>query len=318
MSSARPLRVFNLYDILGVFIPGTVLLLGFLLLFATPPIPTAPWEYLLYGVVSLSFGYVVQWFASRATGKRRIFENTIDEVRSPLEEGLVADDEAQSKEAESSHQGSQLFDLDLDSDDETYVIVVFKLFRQPSRWFHSQVASFIRILSHAVYAIIGPLVWWRWAPEAESIGDLLHTNRVWRDVRDTYRLDVDTDNYEQLHRMISSEVDDVESPSRSYRFQAIRNFHRGMWVSVWFVTLVIIGHVTALVVPIYSFLEIPYQEPYLLAYFSYRVVFLVAVCSLFVFWRLTIEYQRRYVMYLIVDYFVILRRRELRAEMDEE
>jgi hypothetical protein len=62
---------------------------------------------------------------------------------------------------------------------------------------------------------------------------------VYKDLVTRYGIDRGTEDYEQLINIISSEVDDVTTPVRSIRFQAIRNFHRGMWLASWYSLVVI-------------------------------------------------------------------------------
>ena len=63
MVNPRAPRVFNLYDIIGVFLPGATLLFGILVLFPDPPVPSAIWEYLFYLIVAFSLGHIAQAYS---------------------------------------------------------------------------------------------------------------------------------------------------------------------------------------------------------------------------------------------------------------
>lgn len=149
--------------------------------------------------------------------------------------------------------------------------------------------------------------------------ELLHANRVWKNLQQTYAFDIGTDRYEELQQMISSQVDDPRSPVRSYRFQAIRNFHRGMWVTTWFIWLfIIVYEVGAAISPLGGW---PYRDlfcfggvetcsPFLIEAHSSLVISVVLLLVLAVFWRLTVYYERVFIRYLITDYFVVLQNRD--------
>ena len=282
MVRSAPPRVFNLYDIVGVLVPGITLLTGLLLLFPEPPAPSELWEYLLYGIVAFSLGYIVQFWASRAVGESKTFKNTLDEVRRPL---VVPSDSTTTRDADPQPDGQHTE-------------------RTGNSW--SRVRAGV---GHLLYAFAGPVLWWFWSPTDRSVG-YLHTNRVWRHIRDTYNLDPGTDEYEELQQMIQSEVDDVRSPSRAYRFQAIRNFHRGMWVSLWAISVLLLGYCINerfIGIEVGLIHATGGGAPYVLLQDWWFLGVLLLLCSIPTFWWLHVEYRRDFIRYLIIDYFVKLR-----------
>lgn len=302
MTSATSLRIFNLYDILGVMVPGITLFTGALLFLPDPPAPSELWEYLLYGIVIFSVGYFVQFWASKAVGELKTFERTMDDVRNPVE--VSESDNSESAKTENASEESNGSSVELDEEENEEIET-----SNETLDFNSESTG---VIGHFIYALLGPVIWRYWSPTDRSIGSELHANRVWKDVRDTYNLERDTDDYEELQQMIQSEVDDVRSPSRSYRFQAIRNFHRGMWVSLWIVSILFLGYFLnewCLGLEISIIHGTEQGEPYILQQEWWSFVAPLIVVSLIVFWRLHVEFQREFVRYLIIDYFVKLRAR---------
>jgi hypothetical protein len=293
--------VFNLYDVLGVVIPGITLLGGLLLFLPEPPAPTTAWEYVLYGIVAFSFGHAVQVYASKAVGDPKTFERTMDAARDFDEDQNSGD----SGEDEKSSNGGE----EENGTDGRVECLCRRLNRVDGMWWFP---------THVVYSLFGPLLWWCWSPDDDA-SDRLHTNRVWRTLRDTYKLDPGTDDYEGMKQMISSEIDDTDSPSRAYRFQAIRNFQRGMWVAVWIVFSLLVVYGVAelfswcLLEPDSGF-PLLFRRPYVLAGFSTPLVLGVCGATLWGFWRLNVFFQREFVRYLVIDYFVLIRNREDRIE----
>jgi hypothetical protein len=310
MVNPRAPRVFNLYDIIGVFFPGATLLFGVLLIFPTPPAPSAIWEYLFYLIVAFSLGHVTQAYASMAMGELKVFENTMDETRNVLEDD-GDDDEGEGDEDDPDATDDQDGDDNAPDNDDEDLGLGERI---------SSYRSGHLFLLYCLYPLIGPFIWWKWSPNDDGVEELLHANRVWKNLQQTYAFDIGTDRYEELQQMISSQVDDPRSPVRSYRFQAIRNFHRGMWVATWFIWLfVIVYEVGAAISPLGGW---PYQNlfcfggvetcsPFLIEAHSSLVISVVLLLVLAVFWRLTVYYERVFIRYLITDYFVILQNRDV-------
>jgi hypothetical protein len=309
MVNPRAPRVFNLYDIIGVFFPGATLLFGVLLIFPTPPAPSAIWEYLFYLIVAFSLGHVTQAYASMAMGELKVFENTMDETRNVLEDD-GDDDEGDADEDDPDATDDQDGDDDAPDNDDEDLGLGERI---------SSYRSGHLFLLYCLYPLIGPFIWWKWSPNDDGVEELLHANRVWKNLQQTYAFDIGTDRYEELQQMISSQVDDPRSPVRSYRFQAIRNFHRGMWVATWFIWLfVIVYEVGAAISPLggwpyrnlFCFGGVEICSPFLIEAHSSLVISVVLLLVLAVFWRLTVYYERVFIRYLITDYFVVLQNRD--------
>lgn len=244
-----------------------------------------------------------------AMGELKVFENTMDETRNVLEDD-GEDDEGEADEDDQDATDDQGGDDDAPDEEE----------RDPGLGERvSSCRSGQLFLLYCLYPLIGPFIWWKWSPNDDGVEELLHANRVWKNLQQTYAFDIGTDRYEELQQMISSQVDDPRSPVRSYRFQAIRNFHRGMWVATWFIWLfVIVYEVGAAISPLDGW---PYRDlfcfggvetcsPFLIETHSSLVISVVLLLVLAVFWRLTVYYERVFIRYLITDYFVVLQNRD--------
>lgn len=316
MVNPRAPRVFNLYDIIGVFLPGATLLFGILVLFPDPPVPSAIWEYLFYLIVAFSLGHIAQAYSSSAMGELKVFENTMDETRNVLVDDDEDDnDTGEGDEGSGDGEGNNKEESPDDQDDEDTGgedddSGLRERFSN-SYWGH-------RILLFILYPLIGPVVWLWWSPNDDEVEELLHANLVWKNLRQTYDLDVGIDRYEDLQQMISSRVDDPRSPVRSYRFQAIRNFHRGMWVSAWFVWLFIVAYEIGAFIPLngwpyrglFCFGSVEICSPFIIESYPTVVIFSLLLAVLFVSWRLTVYYERVFIRYLITDYFVAIQNQD--------
>jgi len=109
---------------------------------------------------------------------------------------------------------------------------------------------------------------------------------------------------------MSSKIDDIGSPSRAIRFQALRNFNRGMWIATWYLLVALVAawvtdSLFAEGEAIYA--GVVYARP---AYFEYwtPVWHLVsaAIVVVWAFWVLTESFEEDYVEYLFSDYVVAI------------
>jgi hypothetical protein len=90
--------------------------------------------------------------------------------------------------------------------------------------------------------------------------------------------------------------------------QALRNFHRGLWLSAWYSTLLVTGAIIADACfepgeTIY--LGITYTRP---TFFSYWTplwhILLVGIIAIICFWLLFESFEEDYIEYLFVDYAI--------------
>lgn len=226
MVSTRTPRVFNLYDVLGVFFPGTTLVIGLLITIPNLPTPNSVVPYLGFIIIAFSFGHILQSYASLCVGDLKIFDETIRNVQSPVDS---ADD------SDSDGEGTEETEEEIDEDDtnetesETDTEQVEGSEQSNPLWLY------------LIYPLIGPVIWMLSSPNGGEIEELRNPNTVWKHLSDNYDFDPGSTRYEEMLQVISSRIDDPGSPTRSYRFQAIRNFQRGMWLMAWILFMILTG-----------------------------------------------------------------------------
>lgn len=161
------------------------------------------------------------------------------------------------------------------------------------------------------HPFVGPIVG-RYRPRrGEKLADVILANRIWEHLVDTHEIPFTTDSYGVLYHLMSSRVDDMDSPSRATRIQAIRNFYRGMWLSSWYsFALVGVAIGADLVFTIgdsVPVLGVDYSQP---AYFTYWTpvwhLAIVSAVSVVTFWVLFESTEEDYLEYLFVDYAVAI------------
>ncbi|WP_430506466.1 hypothetical protein [Haloparvum sp. PAK95] len=293
MVSARAPRVFNLYDVLGVFFPGTALLVGLLVLIPTPPALDSLVPYLAFIILAFSLGHLLQSYSSICTGDLKIFDETIRNVQSPLssgEEEANADDKDSDAEADDEESEGESEESDSEATVEDDSIKSGGLYL------------------YILYAILGPLIGFWMSPNGGAIKELRNPNRVWSHLSREYEFDPGSTRFEEMLQVISSRIDDPGSPTRSYRFQAIRNFQRGMWLATWILFAILF------VTTLYAWLgaifgiggEHLLHQSYLLSKFPAWIALLVSGCIVNTFWVLTVQYERLFIRFLITDYVVLI------------
>lgn len=297
MVTARTPRVFNLYDILGVFFPGTTIIIGFMIIVPGLPTLNSVVSYLGFIILAFSFGHILQAYASLSVGNLKIFDETIRNVQSPMDSTGGRDDE-ETKE-NNTEKETDKDDID-ETGDET-----------DSEEIESSEQS-CPIWLYIVYPFVGPIIWKHSSPNGGEISEIRDPNIVWKHLSANYDFDPGSTRYEQMLQVISSRIDDPQSPTRSYRFQAIRNFQRGMWLTVW--VLFVILALTSLFNWICQIKngggDHLLANSYLLSHLPVWLAVTLGGIAVLVFWLLTIKYERLFVRFLITDYVVLINQNE--------
>lgn len=271
MPVGRYFRGLTAYDLLGNIVPGVIALLATIGFHPSPPIPDNLGEYGLFTIFAFSIGAIIQAYASKAVGERKSFDKTMGSVESlpSLQYSDNSEDE-QNDEDEADEGANQ------------------------QAW---------RVL----HPFIGPVCgWWR-PPRGKQLDDVILANRIWGHLVDTYEIPFRTESYSVLYHVMSSKVDDISAPSRATRIQAIRNFHRGMWITAWYsLVLIIIAMITnTCLQPGDPVLGVEYASP---AYFEYWTpvwhLAVIAAVGVVIFWLLFESTEEDYIEYLFADYAV--------------
>ena len=269
MPLGRYFRGLTSFDLLGNLIPGLLTLLAVLLFLPGPPLPSDLLGYSFFVVLAFVVGSVVQAHASKAGGERTSFEKTMQAAES-LPELSRTDEESQ-------------------------------------RTVKSGCAAVSATLS-LLHAVAGPLFWWCLPERGERLDDAILVNTIWDDLSAKFGIPDNTDSIGVLYHLMSSRVDDAQSPSRAVRMQAIRNFQRGLWIAAWYSTALII--VVLILDGNFDVGEtvyrgVVYTRP---AYFDYWTplwnLVVVGTLAVVCFWSLFESFEEDYVEYLFVDYAI--------------
>lgn len=285
MPVGRYFRGLTSYDLLGNLVPGVIALIAIMGFLPSPPIPGTLGGYALFAVIAFSVGAIVQAHASIAVGERESFDKTLKGVeRLPSLSKTIDEND----EGEGGNKADVAGSNELEANENQEKISKF--------------------LVGILHAFLGPLFWWIRSPRGEELEDVVLVNRIWGYLVDTYDIPYNTDSFSVLYHLMSSRVDDINSPSRATRIQALRNFHRGMWISCWYLLLTLI---TTLILDgyfnlgdvIYSNVE--YSQP---AFFSYWTpvwhLLVVVTIAVVAFWYLFESSEEDYIEYLFADYAV--------------
>lgn len=293
MPVGRYIRGLNSYDLLGNLIPGIVALVVTLGVFTTPPIPDSIEEYALFAIIAYLVGNLIQSVASFAVGNRKHFDRTMSDAEMRTKSEL-AETEVESGSDETPDGGKQLQENNGD-------------------WLGWKIS----------HPYIWPFVAWFRPPRGKKLDDAILVNRIWEYLIDTHEIPFRTTSYGVLYHVMSSRVDNIRSPSRAVRMQALRNLNRGMWITSWYASLLL---VSVLVVdrrldsgePI-RILGIEYEQP---LFFEYWVpvwmLVLVSIAGVAFFWILAESIEEDYIEYLFADYVVAVASEAEDISFDED
>lgn len=286
MPVGRYFRGLTAYDLLGNIVPGVIALVVTMGFLPSPPIPDNLGEYGLFTIVAFSIGAIIQAYASKAVGERESFNKTMDSAEDLPSLQYTEDGSESNTNSQNEADGDQL-------------------------------------LWRMLHPFIGPVCgWWRPA-RGEQLDDVILANRIWMHIVDTYEIPFSTNSYSVLYHVMSSKVDDISAPSRATRIQAIRNFHRGMWITSWYSLVLISVSITVdswlhvgSTVPLFG---VEYAEP---AYFEYWTplwhLVVVAVVGVVIFWLLFESTEEDYIEYLFADYAVSIGNKDSTIALAEE
>lgn len=279
MPVGRYIRGLNSYDLLGNLLPGIVALVVTLGVFATPPIPSDIGEYALFVVIAFLTGGLIQSIASTVVGRREHFDLTMMSAEERTESALA-------DRGEGSGSSER-------RDDE-------------NKWTIGKGNGWAWKCAHP---FIGPLFWWLRPARGEKLDDAILVNRIWEHLIDTHEIPFRTTSYSVLYHVMSSRVDDIQSPSRAVRMQALRNFNRGMWITAWYtsalITVVLIvdwNLDSGDTIPIVNF---TYEQPVVFEYVEATWILVpIALVSVLFFWMQAESSEEDYIEYLFADYVV--------------
>lgn len=317
-----PLSVF---DLLGNYIPGLVLLSSISLLLPERIVGnilhSSFMTVFVFGVIAFALGHLVQNHAAQAVGQRETFRNSIFLHQSlgtspvlnfekyptvhprlyciyedlhPYEPKDI-DIAAGFDEESSEDQGEK------EETDEVTPIgnqipksdgLITKVPCIPARFYRSLIEAIAMVR----------------VKRDRPLPNRTLSGKVWRLCRRKYNLDATYDEYGDLLHLISSDIETQTESSRALRFQALRNFQRGMWIACYFSLLLTISIFLAQWDPPFlssisqnALIEIP--KPLILD-LSVPIWVFILVYSLlmYLFWELKEDYEEEFIEYLLADF----------------
>jgi len=325
-------RVFgdlSVFDLLGNFVPGVLLLGNVLLLLPANRVVQIQSSALLaafvFGVVAFATGHLIQSYAAQAVGTRETFRNSILINQSlgrsdvldfdtyptahPRLYGLYSvlhpeepeqwdlNDVLGNHDSVGEIDSTALVDAVLDSE-----TVAGKINHVPARWYRAivEACAMVRI------------------KRDRPLSDVTLAGKTWAICRKKYDLDRQYDQYGDLLHLMSSDIEVHANSSRALRFQAIRNFHRGMWITCYFAlltmtTVIIARTFSSQVTMLAGFVNMTVWKPVVVDLWTpiWMICFGYAVL-LYLFWELKEDFEEEFVEYLLTDFLAI------HSEMDDE
>lgn len=278
MALGKSIRGLNSFDLLGNLVPGVCALSVTLLVLPSPAFPTDIGEYALFAIVAFLFGGVVQSVASTFVGDRKHFDRTMGnaEARTNSELAEGPNHNTSTDTPNTKKQANRCPPAD----------------------------SLIWEILHPVF----PFVYKVRPPRGKELDDSILVNRIWQYLIDTHEIPFRTTSYSVLYHVMSSRVDNIHTPSRAVRMQAIRNLNRGMWIASWYISVLLV-----LVILVDTYMQsgnlllliFEYKQPAIFDYWGplWTLLPLTIVSTIF-FWRQSESSEEDYIEYLFADYVV--------------
>jgi hypothetical protein len=324
----------SVFDLLGNFVPGLILLSTLFLVLpsdrAMQALSSPLAAVFLLGVVAFALGHLIQSYAAKAVGSRETFRNSIF-----LHQSLGR---------------SPILDFNEHPTVHPYLYSVYECLHpdEPEEWNHngpqngipqsgdgddgaqitdqiprSEISLRRLILVPArVYRAVVEAVMMVRIKRDRPLSDVTLAGKAWTLCRKKYDLDSDYDEYGDLLHLMSSDIESHSTTSRALRFQALRNFHRGMWIACYF-SLLLLGMVVLAqgfsgpLTVVFSFLGMTTWQPVIVELWTPVWMLCVGYATLlYLFWELKEEFEEEFVEYLLTDF--VTANTELRHEETHE
>lgn len=296
MAVSRIFNQFTLFDIFGNLIPGTIVLAAFVSVFPMKDVITiisAPLgAQFLLAIIAFALGHVIQQHASEAAGKRETFKNTVLSARSYKYSPSTALKDYECKR-KALYLPYYFWNKYLDRPIRKIVgdSIVGRLAVLPARFYRSVIEAVLLVK----------------IKKDEPLPDNRLASKVWMICKKKYRLDKNYDNYGDLLHLMSSDLES-HGTSRALRFQAIRNFQRGMWIACFYASIlyfwVSFSHLLpSLFYDVLSAIGLQPWTPAITDIWSpvWTLMIATGVIS-YSFWELKEKYEEEFIEYLFTDY----------------
>jgi len=306
MAAGRYFRALTPYDLLGNLLPGVFALGVLITLFPNPPIPKGTGGILFFAVLGFTLGHLIQSHASKATGD--CFEATLDSIREyPLRSEIEKTTPNQTESDDSIDVGLRLRDEIAIRAKNMSVATLRELVLDKKNNLHNFLQNF-RVWQFVIPMYLPISCFWK-KPSGKILDNEEAGFAVFKDLITRYDIDRGTRDYHRLINIISSEIDDVSAPARSTRFQAIRNFHRAMWLASWYILIIVIFFVLLENSPrsrvLLHIIDLEFKSPALFSYWGpdWHLIPVFGLLTI-VFNRLSTNFEIQFTEYLFSDYRV--------------
>lgn len=292
-------RLFNdltVFDILGNFVPGVVV---FAAIVSVLPANDAgvvasapPAGLVVLGFVAFALGSLVQQYASEAMDRREIFKYSVLLVQSDKRNRPPNEDEYHPERR-------RLY----------YPYGLWKSGVVDRLWprFGSSLVTMLAFLPARLYrALVEAVLLVRIARD-DPLPDLRVTAKAWKIASKRFDLDRSYHNYGDLLHLLSSDLE-RQGPSRALRFQALRNFHRGMWIAcfgsaVLYLWVVLGAHLPGWAVSAVGTVGIePWQPAIRTRWSPLWTLPATLLLASYAFWELAEKFEEEFVEYLLTDF----------------
>jgi hypothetical protein len=309
----------SVFDLLGNFIPGLIILMSISLIFPSTAVSMVYNGGLviifLLSVIAFVLGHLIQSYASQAVGTRETFRNSIL-IHQTIGTSSVLDfDENPTAhpqlyciykclhpdEPEEWDRDEILNNTSQEDEDDSLepvmdtTTIIGRLGRVPARLYRSVIEALLMIR----------------IKRDRPLSDVTLAGKAWSICRKKYELDRQYDQYGDLLHLISSDIESHSIRSRALRFQAIRNLYRGLWISFYLSSILMLSILVAQLasgtfIPLFRTFGIPIWEPVIVD-LQIPVWFLLFtfLILMYLFWELKEDFEEEFVEYLLSDFLSI-------------
>jgi hypothetical protein len=305
----------SVFDLLGNFVPGVVLMASVVLFLPTDraiQLANSPLAaVLVLGVVSFIAGHLIQSYAAEAVGERETFRNSILTHQTYGNSPILNYEEHPSAHPILYDIYERLYWGDIEhwaaSDfyepDERKESVENEI--PQGKLVHERLCGIIarpyRSVVEAVFLVR--------IKRDYPLDQLTLVVSVWEVCAKKYDLSPNEyDEWGDLLHLMSSDIESNTTNSRAFRFQAMRNFYRGMWITCLFSSALFFGTVLLQHFPgfsnwVFSLVGISTWTPFIRDVWEpIWVIGLGFLALQYLFWELKEKFEDEFVEYLITDF----------------
>lgn len=305
----------SVFDLLGNFVPGVVLMASVVLFLPTDraiQLANSPLAaVLVLGVISFIAGHLIQSYAAEAVGERETFRNSILTHQTYGKSPILNYEERPSAHpclyklykflywGDIEHWAAS----DVDEPDEREESIEDEIPQSES--VHKRLGGIIA----RTYRSVVEAVFLVRIKRDYPLDQLTLVVSAWEVCAKKYDLSPNEyDEWGDLLHLMSSDIESNTTNSRAFRFQAMRNFYRGMWITCLFSSALFFVTALLQLVPgisngMFSLVGISTWDPLIRDVWEpIWVIGLGFLALQYLFWELKEKFEDEFVEYLITDF----------------